>query len=197
MKIALDTNVLAYAEGANGEAMQGRALELIQRLPASAIVLPVQILGELFNVLVRKVKRQPARARTALLSWRDAYPVVETSAAVMLNATDLASDHGLTIWDSVVLAASAEAGCRLLLSEDLQEGFTWQRVTVVNPFAPNFIRCWLLCSQREWSERSKREVLSPDSRNSSLIPCAILQVANTRKHFPRLRLLPAALQRSR
>lgn len=136
MKIALDTNVLAYAEGANGEAMQGKALELIQRLPASAIVLPVQILGELFNVLVRKVKRQPARARTALLSWRDAYPVVETSAAVMLNATDLASDHGLTIWDSVVLAASAEAGCRLLLSEDLQEGFTWQGVTVVNPFAP-------------------------------------------------------------
>jgi predicted nucleic acid-binding protein len=35
-----------------------------------------------------------------------------------------------------VLAASAEAGCRLLLSEDLQEGFTWRGVTVTNPFAP-------------------------------------------------------------
>jgi predicted nucleic acid-binding protein len=54
----------------------------------------------------------------------------------MVNATDLASDHGLTIWDSVVLAASAEAECRLLLSEDLQEGFTWRGVTVTNPFAP-------------------------------------------------------------
>jgi len=52
-----------------------------------------------------------------------------------VNATDLASDHGLTIWDSAVLAASAEAGCRLLLSEDLQEGFTWRGVTVTNPFA--------------------------------------------------------------
>ncbi len=70
-----------------------------------------------------------------MLSWRDAYAVVETSAAVIVNATDLASDHGLTIWDSVVLAAAAEAGCRLLLSEDLQEGFTWQGVTVTNPFA--------------------------------------------------------------
>ena len=49
---------------------------------------------------------------------------METSAAVMVNATDLASDHGLTILDSVVLAAAAEAECRLLLSEDLQEGFT-------------------------------------------------------------------------
>jgi predicted nucleic acid-binding protein len=70
-----------------------------------------------------------------VLSWRDAYAVVETSAAVIVNATDLASDHGLTIWDSVVLAASAEAECRLLLSEDLQDGFTWRGVTVTNPFA--------------------------------------------------------------
>jgi predicted nucleic acid-binding protein len=135
MRIALDTNVLAYAEGANGAVMRDKALELIQRLPSEAIVLPVQTLGELFNVLVRKAKRRPSRARAAVLSWRDSYAVVETSAAVIVNATDLASDHGLTIWDSVVLAAAAEAECRLLLSEDLQEGFTWRGVTVTNPFA--------------------------------------------------------------
>jgi predicted nucleic acid-binding protein len=136
MKVALDTNVLAYAEGTNGAGMRDKTLELIQRLPVGAVVLPVQTLGELFNVLVRKAKRRPSRARAAVLSWRDAYPTVETSATVMVNATDLASDHGLTIWDSVVLAASADAGCRFLLSEDLQEGFTWRGVTVTNPFAP-------------------------------------------------------------
>jgi predicted nucleic acid-binding protein len=135
MKVALDTNVLAYAEATNGAAMRDKALELIQRLPAGAIVLPVQALGELFNVLVRKAKRRPTRARAAVLSWHDAYPTVETSAIVMINATDLAADHGLTIWDSVILAAAAEAGCRLLLTEDLQEGFTWRGVTVTNPFA--------------------------------------------------------------
>lgn len=136
MKIALDTNVLAYAEGTNGVVMRDKALDLIQRLPPAAIVLPVQTLGELFNVLVRKAKRRPARARAAVLSWRDAYATVETSAAILVNATDLAADHGLTIWDSVVLAASAEAGSRLLLSEDLQQGFTWRGVSVANPFAP-------------------------------------------------------------
>lgn len=61
--------------------------------------------------------------------------MIGTSATAMVNATDLASDHGLTIWYSIVLAASAEAECRLLLSEDLQEGFTWRGVTVTNPFA--------------------------------------------------------------
>ena len=54
----MDTNVLAYAEGTNGTAMRDRALELIQRLPPDAIVLPVQTLGELFNVVVRKAKRR-------------------------------------------------------------------------------------------------------------------------------------------
>ena len=51
MRIALDTNVLAYAEGTNGEVMRDRTLELIQRLPPEAIVLPVQSLGELLSLI--------------------------------------------------------------------------------------------------------------------------------------------------
>lgn len=135
MRVALDSNVLAYAEGVNGAAMRRTALELIGQLPADAVVIPVQTLGELFNVLVRKAKRSPARSRVAVLGWRDAYETVETSATVLISAADLAADHGLSIWDSVIVAASVNAGCRLLLSEDLQDGFTWHGVTVVNPFA--------------------------------------------------------------
>ncbi len=53
----------------------------------------------------------------------------------MLSAVDLAVHHQLGIWDAVMLAAASEAGCRLLLSEDMQDGFTWGGVTVANPFA--------------------------------------------------------------
>jgi predicted nucleic acid-binding protein len=99
-------------------------------------VIPVQVLGELFNVLVRKAGRPRAEARNALLSWRDTFPVVETSPETMLTAIDLATDHRFGIWDAVILSAASQAGCRLLLSEDLQQGFTWAGVTVVNPFKP-------------------------------------------------------------
>jgi predicted nucleic acid-binding protein len=115
--------------------MKRGALDLVQRLPEGAALLPVQTLGELFNLLVRKAGRARGKARTAILSWLDAFPVIETSAEVMLGAADLATDHQLRIWDAVVLSAAAEAGCRLLLSEDLQEGFTWKGVTVTNPFS--------------------------------------------------------------
>jgi predicted nucleic acid-binding protein len=135
VRVALDTNILAYAEGVNGAPMKKAALELVQRLPEGTTLLPVQTLGELFNLLVRKAGRPPARARKAILSWQDAFPLIETSAEVMLAAADLSTDHQLSIWDSVILSAAAESGCRLLLSEDLQEGFTWKGVTVTNPFA--------------------------------------------------------------
>ena len=137
MRVALDTNVLAYAEGTNGAAKKEAALDLIQKLPQGSTVLPAQTLGELFNVLVRKARRPAASARTAILSWRDAFPVLDTSATVIASAADLATDHQLGIWDAVVLATAAEAECRLLLSEDLQEGFTWRGVTVTNPFSPH------------------------------------------------------------
>jgi len=135
VRIALDTNILAYAEGVNGAEMKTRALELVESLPQDGVLLPVQTLGELFHLLVRKSSRTPVKARRAILGWRDAYGLIDTSAEVMLAAMDLATDHQLRIWDAVILSAAAEAGCRLLLSEDLQEGFTWRGVTVTNPFA--------------------------------------------------------------
>ncbi len=141
MRIALDINVLAYAEGSQRTIMRDKALELIQRLPPGAIVLPAQRWANCSMCLFGKPNGALRRARAAVLSWRDAYAVIETSAAVIINATDLASDHGLTIWDSVVLAASAEAECRLLLSEDLQEGFTWRGVTALTLLRPLFTPC--------------------------------------------------------
>ena len=136
MRLALDTNVLAYAEGVNGAANKKTALTLIEKLPQANTFLPVQVLGELFYVLVRKAGRTPPQARSAILSWQDAFPLIETSPGVLLAAIDLAAHHHLSIWDAVVLSAASAAGCRLLLSEDLQSGFTWSSVTVINPFAP-------------------------------------------------------------
>lgn len=135
MNVAVDTNVLAYAEGVNDESRKRAAVELMRRLPPDRTFLPVQALGELFNVLVRKAGRSRADAAAAILSWGDAFPLVESSPEVMLASTDLAQAHDLGIWDAAMLSAAAEARCRLLLSEDLQDGFTWRGVTVVNPFA--------------------------------------------------------------
>jgi predicted nucleic acid-binding protein len=135
VRVALDTNILAYAEGVNGAERRDAAVTLIRQFPPGAPIVPVQVLGELFNVLVRKAGRSRRDARDAVLSWSETFVVIETSSGIMLAAADLAKDHQLGIWDAVIVAVAARSGCRLLLSEDMQDGFTWAGVTVVNPFA--------------------------------------------------------------
>jgi predicted nucleic acid-binding protein len=133
VKAALDTNILVYAEGVNDAEKKRKAWELLEKLPDDAVI-PVQVLGELFQVLVRKAGRTPHDARLAVSRWSYAFPLVETSTSILLAATDLATRQ-FGLWDAVILSAAAEAGCGLLLSEDMQEGFVWRDVMVVNPFS--------------------------------------------------------------
>jgi predicted nucleic acid-binding protein len=135
MRVALDTNVLAYVEGVNGERQQRTAIALVRALARSTTLVPAQALGELYNVLVRKSGWAGDRARAAILTWRDAFPLAPTTEATLVAAVDLAVDYRLGIWDSLMVAVAAEGSCRLLLSEDLQDGFAWRGVTVVDPFA--------------------------------------------------------------
>ncbi len=135
MRIALDTNILVYAEGVNGADRKQTALEILRGSASEEVMLPVQALGELFVVLTRKAGRPAADARAAALAWSDSYPLIGTTPSVMLEAMEIVTTHRLALWDSVMLAAAAQADCRMLLSEDMQDGFTWRSVTVRNPFA--------------------------------------------------------------
>jgi predicted nucleic acid-binding protein len=136
MQVALDTNILAYAEGLGDERRVNLTRRLLAAIPQERVVLPAQILGELYRVLVGKAHREAAAARDAVLEWRDAFEVADSTTACFIAALDLAVDHQLPFWDSLILVIAAHARCRVLLSEDLQQGFTWGGVTVVDPYSP-------------------------------------------------------------
>lgn len=135
MRIALDTNVLAYAEGAGEASRCEAARELIGLVPDNAAVVPAQVLGELYNVLTKKLLLNRRQARTAVLDWADSFEVIDSSWRAFQAALDLCTDHELQVCDALILAVAAENQCRTLLSEDLQPAFTWRGVTVANPFA--------------------------------------------------------------
>lgn len=135
MRIALDTNIMAYAEGLGDARRCAQAVELLEQLSGADVVLAAQTLGELTRVLTGKAKQASAQVREVVLSWADSYPVVDSTWEAFASALDLVVDHQLPMWDALILAVAAENRCRLLLSEDFQDGFTWRGVTVVNPFA--------------------------------------------------------------
>jgi predicted nucleic acid-binding protein len=135
VRVALDTNILVYAEGVNGEDRKQRAHRILTDTTAEDLVLPAQALAELFTVLTSKAHWPAAKARAAVLNWHDACLVADTTSDVLLEAMDLSTMHQYSLWDSVMLAVAAQAGCRALLSEDMQQGFIWRGVEIRNPFA--------------------------------------------------------------
>jgi len=134
LKAAIDTNVLAYAAGVDDDERRDAAMHLMRTIPPQNLLVPVQVLGELYAVLVRKGRPRDL-ARDTILGWRDFFGVIPTTTEALSRAAELASNHQFAIWDAIILAAAADAGCHVLLSEDMHEGFTWAGVTIVNPFA--------------------------------------------------------------
>lgn len=134
MRVAIDTNILAYAEGIGDAARRDASLELLTRLPSENVLLPAQVLGELFRVLTGKAGCTPDAARSRVLQWADSFEIGDSMWSAFQSAFDLTADHGLTVWDALILAVTAENRCRMLLTEDMQHGFTWRGVTVVNPY---------------------------------------------------------------
>ncbi len=138
-RVALDSNVLAYLAGVSrsseDEAKITKARSLIKRLADHvSLIAPAQAMGELFVVLRRS--GVPAdEARAILIEFADAFGTSASELGPVLAASDLVVDHKLQFWDSLILTAAANAGCTLLLSEDMQSGFVTRGLTIVDPFA--------------------------------------------------------------
>lgn len=93
----------------------------------------VQVLQEFYVKVTQKWprSRDEARAEIAdLRAWRPVtvdYPLIEL-------AWRLQDRFSFSFWDALIVAAAKAAGCRYLLTEDLQAGQNLDGVTVVNPF---------------------------------------------------------------
>jgi predicted nucleic acid-binding protein len=57
-----------------------------------------------------------------------------TDFLVLQLGMQVQSRHGLSWWDSLIVAAAHRQGCGTLLTEDLQHGAVYAGVTVLDPF---------------------------------------------------------------
>ena len=95
----------------------------------------IQVLNEYYVTVTRKLDPGMAPENAwadvrALLAW-DPQPVYRD---LLLRAHDVEDRHGLSWWDSMIVAAAQLQNCSLLLTEDLQDGWSCDGVTVCNPF---------------------------------------------------------------
>ncbi len=139
IRVALDSNLLAYLAGVShsgdDDAKIAQTRALIRQLKDTAtLIAPLQALGELFVVL-RRSGVGAEEARQIVLEFAQTLGTAVSSEPTVLAALDLAVDHKLQFWDALIVTAAVEAGCTLLLSEDMQHGFVVRGMTVINPLA--------------------------------------------------------------
>jgi predicted nucleic acid-binding protein len=91
--------------------------------------------GELFVDLTRKVpKPLSVREAAALIENLGAWTVHSPGVRDVVYAIELHERMDVTIWDAMILTNANSMGCRVLYSEDLSAGQSYDGVLVVNPF---------------------------------------------------------------
>jgi predicted nucleic acid-binding protein len=130
VKAFFDTNVLLYMVSAD----LAKA-ERAETLLAAGGVISVQVLNEFAAVALRKRAMRWPEIRETLSIVRAVCVVVPLSIETHERGLAIAERYGFSIYDSCIIAASVQAGCVVLYSEDMQHGQAIEKVVIRNPFS--------------------------------------------------------------
>lgn len=135
--IALDTNILVYAEAASDPSNRHMAAQkLILRLGAPGAIVPLQVLAEFLNVCRRKALLSTGKAIERVGGYMDVFDIPETTPDDLLAAAEYAERYQLAFFDALICTVASRAGATVLFSEDMADGMEIDGLRIVNPFDP-------------------------------------------------------------
>jgi predicted nucleic acid-binding protein len=136
-EVFIDTNVFIYQLDTT-DARKHAVAERIVRdgLASGDACISFQVVQECLNTALRKA--EVALDLVAARNYLDAVllPLLQVPASPALyhRALEVQARWRFSFYDSLIVAAALAAGCRRLLSEDLQHGQRIDAMTILNPF---------------------------------------------------------------
>ncbi|MCL1464357.1 PIN domain-containing protein [Argonema galeatum] len=133
-KVLFDTNIWIYLYAQNIPDKSGKVRELVNN-NFTSIIISTQILGEIYNVLIKKKLKPKDEAKQIILEMVTNFTIVEIDVFKVIAALEINSKYGYTYWDSLVLATALQYNFNILYSEDMQADQLIEKKTrIVNPF---------------------------------------------------------------
>ena len=127
----IDTNVLLYLLSSDEE-----KADRAESLVSSGGLISVQVLNELTNVARRKLALPWRDIKELLSVLRRLCVVVPLTVETHDRGRLVAERYGLSIYDAMIVSAALLGGCRVLYSEDMQDGLPVEaQLRISNPFS--------------------------------------------------------------
>ncbi len=136
-KYFIDTNICVYSLDLVAPRKARIAEELVTRgVGSKRGVISYQVVQEFMNVCLRQFKATMTVTELELYFFKVLLPMmtVPSSSGLFLEALRLKTTNQLAWYDSLIVAAAIQGGCRVLYSEDLQHGRRFGDLVVENPF---------------------------------------------------------------
>jgi len=131
----IDSNIFVYLFDQSNASKRHRAVDLVQQaLESGTACISYQVIQETINVMTRKLGATAEDARQLLDRVLIPLWQVNPTQALYRRALDLQSSYKFSFYDSLIIAAAHEAGCKTLYSEDLQHGQRIDQLRINNPF---------------------------------------------------------------
>ena len=136
-RIFIDTNVFAYFFDQQDRRKNKLARSAVGGfLNSNQAVISYQVVQEFANVALRKFRPVLPPSEVQAFLDKILWPICEVlpDAGLYSEALSVVRETGLTFYDSLIIAAAAQAECKVLMTEDLQHGRKIRGVEIRSPF---------------------------------------------------------------
>src|SRR5215210_705034 len=133
----LDTNLFIYQLEALDERKSATADRIIRKgIETHDACISFQVVQECLNTALRKAEIPLDKEQTRTYLEKVLTPLwrVSPSLALYNRALDVQARYRFGFYDSLIIAAALDAGCRRLYSEDLQDGIRIEGLIGENSF---------------------------------------------------------------
>jgi predicted nucleic acid-binding protein len=132
-RFSIDTNLLVYAVDPKEGDKHSRALEIVDRAAGLDCVLTAQSLAEFVTATTRRRLLSKPLIMSQVRDWLTVFPTTTASLTAFATAFRAFEAGRFGLWDALLLATAAEAGCRIVLGEDMDDGAKLEGIVVRNP----------------------------------------------------------------
>ena len=132
-RVFVDTNILIYAYSSDNPTKQKVALTYLDKcIP----VISTQVVKEFSNVLLKRENIDVDALRDIIIELTEVSETTGVDIEQILSALELKKRYQYSFYDCLVISAALDSNCKVLLSEDMQNGqIIGGKLQIMNPFA--------------------------------------------------------------